>query len=135
MANTPTGATNLFSYNGTVRLLAIVGIVQTTAMAVAETLLKLSATADALTAVDLCAALDCTGDAVGTTYNITGTLANAMVAATNGVAIAQAGYIILPATASGVITLNNGSDANAGRTRWQVLYEPVAPGARVTALQ
>lgn len=40
--------------------------------------------------VDLCAVLDIAEDAVGTTYHITGTLADAMVAKTSGAEIGRA---------------------------------------------
>ncbi len=132
-ANTPTGNFNIFTLTGSIRILAIIGQVQTTEMAVAQTRLKLYAQSDALTATDICAALDCTGDAVGTTYNITGTLADALVAVTNGVAIAQAGYIVVPVISTGLIAVNNADAANAGQVFWSLLYEPMVPGARALA--
>ncbi len=132
-ANTPTGNFTVFTLTGSIRLLAIIGIVKTTAMAAAQTRLKIYAQSDALTATDLCAALDCTGDAVGTTYNITGTVANALVATTDGVAIAQAGYLVIPVTSSGLIAVNNADAANAGQVFWQMIYEPFCSCARAVA--
>jgi hypothetical protein len=131
---TPTGNTNLFTISGTVHLISIIGIVKTTAMAAAQTRLKLTATADALAATDLCAALDVTGDTVGTTYNTTGTLADVMVASPTGVAIAAAKKAVIACITSAVITLNNADAENAGQTFWAVLYEPIHPGARIKAL-
>jgi len=133
LATTATSNTNIFTYSGSIVVESIIGIVQTTEMAAAQTRIKLTATADALSATDICAALDVTGDTVGTTYNITGTVADALVEATNGVAIAQAGRLVLPCTTSGVITVNNADAANAGRILWQILYRPLEPGATVTA--
>jgi hypothetical protein len=134
LVNTPTGNTDLFSITGTVHLISIIGVVKTTAMAAAQTRLKLTATADALVATDLCTALDCTGHTVGTTYNTTGTLADAMVASTNGVAIAAAKKAVIACITSAVITLNNADAANAGQTFWSVLYEPIHPGAKILPL-
>lgn len=131
--NTPNGDHTLFTMTGSIKVLAIIGIVKTTAMAAAQTRLKLTAVSDSLTGVDLCTALDVTGKTAGVTLNITGTLANAMVAAANGVAIAQAGAIVIPCITSSIIKLNNADAANAGRTFWQLLYEPLCPTVTVTA--
>lgn len=135
LAATPTGSTSLFSLNGSIRLLSIIGTIKTTAMEGQQTELKLQAQSDALAVTDICAVLDVDADTVGTTYNITGTFANAMVATAAGVAIAQAGYIVIPVTASGLIILNNADVLNDGQTFWEMLYEPVTPHARATPLQ
>jgi len=132
LTNTANGDTTLFTGDGSIRLIGIVGIVKTTAMAAAQCQLKLKATADALAAVDLCAVLDVTGDAIGTAYNVTGTLGDTLIAATNGVAISQAGYINICCDASWVIELDNADAANAGQTFWQLEYEPYHPGVIVT---
>lgn len=132
-ATTATGDTTLFNYTGSIRILSIGGVIKTTAMAAAQTRLKLQAVADALTATDLCAAADVTGDAAGTSLTITGTLANALVETTDGVLVAQATYIDVWVTTSGIIKLNNADAANAGRVFWSITYLPLTVGARVTA--
>jgi len=132
-ATTATGDTTLFNLTGSIRVIALLGVVKTTALDAAQTRLKLIAVADALAAVDLCAAADVTGDAVGTLFSITGTLADVLQETTNGVVIAQAGYIDISITSSGIIKLNNADAANAGRVFWSLGYIPLAVGARAQA--
>ena len=79
--------------------------------------------------VDLCAVLDIDGDVVGTLYNITGTLANAMVATTSGAFKSQADTIVITA---GTIDLYC-SASKAGQTKWCLYYLPLEAGATVTA--
>ena len=133
LTNTPTGDTTIFTYNGPVEILAIDGIVEGTAMANAATGILLKATNDALAATDICAVLDVDSATVGTALNITGTIADALVASAVGVKIAQAAPITLHCVASGKIELENAGAANAGQTRWAVAYRPLAPGARILA--
>lgn len=132
-ANHPTGTTTLFTVTGSIIIHDIVGTVQTTAMAAAATATKLSARCDALVSTDICATVDLTGAAVGTSYHITGTVANAAVLGTNGVTIAQAGELIVVPVTSAIITMNNAGAANAGRMRWFLRWSPLSPGATVTA--
>lgn len=78
---------------------------------------------------DLCVDLDIANHAVGTFYNITGTLANALVAATNGTAIGQATPVVVPA---GSISLDCAA-SNTGQVRWTLRYKPLGTGVTVTA--
>ncbi len=79
--------------------------------------------------VDLCATLEITADASGTIYNITGTLADAMVATTSGAMIAQANGVIV---AAGTIDLDCAA-SNTGTTKWSCVYVPIDKGATVTS--
>lgn len=77
--------------------------------------------------VDLCAVLDIAEDAVGTTYHITGTLADAMVAKTSGAGGVQSEPIEVSA---GTIDLS--CDASkTGAIKWTLFYIPVDAGAKV----
>ena len=78
--------------------------------------------------VDLCAVLDITGDAVGTIYTITGTLADAMVATTSGAVTAQAAPVVV---AAGTIDLSCAA-SNTGATKWTVHYIPLDAGSSIT---
>ena len=80
--------------------------------------------------VDLCVGLDTTGDAVGTIYNITGTLADTIVATTSGAVIAQASAIIVTA---GTIDLDTDDDSSTGKTKWTLHYIPLDENTTVTA--
>jgi hypothetical protein len=132
-ANHPTGLTTLFTITGSVKITDIVGIVGGTAFGAASTETKLTVTCDSLTAVDICAVVDLTGAAVGTSYHITGTLANAAVLGVNGVTIAQATPILVMPTATALIKMSNAGAANAGRMRWKVRWEPLSEDATVVA--
>lgn len=79
--------------------------------------------------VDICANKDIDGDVVGTLYNITGTLADPMVATTSGAVIAQANGILV---ADGTIDFYCGA-SKAGQTKWTVHYQPVDEGSIVVA--
>ena len=80
--------------------------------------------------VDICAAVVATSDAKGTIYNITGTLADAMVATTSGAVIAQVVPILV---AAGTIDLDATATDTTGSTKWVVHYTPLDPGSKVTA--
>jgi len=79
--------------------------------------------------VDLCAVVDINGDAVGTMYNITGTLADAIVATTSGAMKSQADGVTVTA---GTIDLDC-SASSTGQTKWVLHYIPIDAGAYVTA--
>lgn len=125
-----TAAANIFTVTGgPVKLLAIVGEVTTVIQTQTDaTKLQMVDTASSTT-TDLCATLDITAKAVGSFFNITGTLANAMVNVAGGTAISQAGSITLPI---GALKLNCGA-SNTGSVRWYVRYQPLAPGAQMVA--
>lgn len=78
--------------------------------------------------VDLCASNDINADAVGTFYNITGTLADAMVATTSGGVTAQANPVIV---APGTIDLYCAA-SSTGQIKWSLIYVPVDSGVSVS---
>ena len=77
--------------------------------------------------VDMCAVLNITAHAVGTFYNITGTVADALVATTSGAAKSQAIPMIV---AAGTIDLST-SATNTGATKWTIHYIALDPGATI----
>lgn len=113
---------------GKVRVLSIVGEV-TTVIQTQANATKLVANPTVGADVDLCATVEITADAVGTMYNITGTLANAMVATTSGAFAAQAGEVIV---AAGTIDLNCAA-SNTGQIQWTLQYIPLDDGATIVA--
>jgi len=123
-----TGDLSLFTVTGRVKLISIIGEVTTIIQTQANnTLLKINPTVWA--DVDLCAALDISADAVWTNYNITWTLADAMVATTSGAWVYQAAPLILTAW---VIELECAA-SNTWSVKWIVQYEPIDAGARIIA--
>ena len=133
LANTPTGDTTLFTITGPIRLVKIVGVVSTTAMAAAATGCLLKVTVDALAATDICAVLDLTGATVGTQLSITGTFADNLIATAVGVAIEQADSVSIAPIGTAIIELENAGAANAGQTFWCAEYVPTDPAARMIA--
>ena len=128
-ANLPqTAAGALFTVAGRVVLMHIVGEV-TKAIQTQANNTKVTANGTVGASVDMCAVLDITGDALGTLWHITGTLANALVATTSSCGVAQAAPLLL---AAGTIDLDCAA-SNAGQTKWTVRYIPLDAGALVTA--
>lgn len=128
---TANGNTTLFNYTGSIRILAVIGIVNKEMEAKTQNT-KLAVVSDSLTAVDICANVDLTAAAVGTMLNITGTAANAMVATANGaLAPGQANPVFATCTTGGIIRQVAGAE-NEGAITWNVLWEPVSPGATLT---
>lgn len=123
-----TAATPYFIITGRVLITQIVGEVTTIASATA-TNLKLIANPTVGADVDMCAVVAIASDAVGTIYNITGTLANALVATTSGAVIAQANSILV---AAGSIDLS-ASATNTGATKWVLHYIPLDYNSKVVA--
>jgi hypothetical protein len=78
--------------------------------------------------VDLCATADVNGDVVGTIYNVTGTLANALVKTTSGAAKSQADGIVV---AAGTIDYKNDQAAATGSCKWTCAWVPLEDGAEV----
>lgn len=113
---------------GRVRIVGIYGEV-TTVIQTQATLTKLVSRPDVGAEVDLCANNDITADAVGTMYNITGTLADAMVATTSAAHPDQAAAVIVSA---GEISLHCAA-SSTGQTKWVIEYKAVDEGAVVTA--
>jgi hypothetical protein len=121
--------TAYFTVSGKVLITQIVGEV-TTQIEAQETVIKLISNPTVGADVDLCVGLDTTGDAVGTIYNITGTLADTIVATTSGAVIAQASAIIVTA---GTIDLDTDNDSSTGKTKWTLHYIPLDENTTVTA--
>jgi hypothetical protein len=120
--------TAYFTVTGRVLITQIVGEV-TVIIAGAANNAKLIATPTVGAPADMCAAVAITGDAVGTMYVITGTMADAMIAATSGAAQAQHGALLV---ADGTIDLDCTAN-NTGETKWTVHYTPLDPGSYVSA--
>jgi len=121
-------AAPIFVVSGAVKIVEIVGEVMT----VIQTQLnntKLIANPTVGADTDICAVLDITAAAVGSMFNITGTLANAMVKQANGAHIAQAGEVVIP---TGTIDLSC-SASNTGAIKWSVAYIALEAGATVAA--
>jgi len=121
-------AAPIFVVSGAVKIVEIVGEVMT----VIQTQLnntKLIANPTVGADTDICAVLDITAAAVGSMFNITGTLANAMVLQANGTHIAQLGEVVIP---TGTIDLSC-SASNTGAIKWSVAYIALEAGATVAA--
>jgi len=119
-----TAQTAYFTVTGRVLLVNIVGEVTTVIQTLANAT-KLVANPTVGADVDLCAVNDITADAVGTLYNITGTLADAMIATTSGAMKSQAANIVVTA---GTIDLNCAASAT-GETKWVLHYVPLDAGS------
>jgi len=123
-----TTQTAYFTVTGRVLITQIVGEV-TTVVSGTATNIKLIFNPIVGADVDLCTATTITDDAVGTVYNITGTLSDALVTTTSGAVIAQASAIVVTA---GTIDLDC-TATNTGEVKWTVNYEPIDQGAKVIA--
>ena len=124
-----TTATPYFTVTGRVLITQIIGEVTVVFDGTANSI-KLIANPTVGADVDICGAVVATTDAEGTIYNITGTLADAMVATTSGAVIAQANAILV---AAGTIDLDATATDTTGSTKWTVHYIPVDPGSKVVA--
>lgn len=122
------GAETLFIVTGNIIVTDIVGEV-TTLLETKTTAIKLVANATVGADVDMCATVDATAAAVGSTFAITGTLANAMVKTAGGAGLAQAARQVVH---DGVIALNSGA-ANTGCIKWTLHYIPVDATSTVVA--
>ena len=118
----------LFTVTGRIELLSIIGEVTTVIQTQLDNA-KIVANPTVGADVDLCAVKDITAAAVGSQFNITGTLADAMIQTASGAFVKQASPVIV---AAGTIDLNC-SASNTGSVKWLVIYKPVDPGARVFA--
>jgi len=123
-----TAQTPYFTVSGRVLVTQIVGEV-TVIIAGAANSAKLIANPTVGADADLCAAVAITDDAVGTMYVLTGTMVDAMIAATSGAAQAQHGALLV---AAGTIDLDCTAN-NTGETKWTLHYIPLDPGSRVVA--
>lgn len=118
----------LFNVTGKINLIQIIGTVTTECHADANNIkIKCNPTVGA--DVDLCANVNLTSAAVGTTLTITGTLANAGILTATGVIPKQASPILLPA---GDIEIEC-SASKTGAISWVLVWEPVDAAAAVAA--
>jgi hypothetical protein len=122
----------LFTYTGSIEILAIIGRVTTQVQAQATTI-KLNITPDALAAYDICTTVDANAFVAGTLLSITGTAANAMVGtdAVGSLAPGQANPVVATCVTSGVISVTYGA-ASTGAITWEMLWRPLSAGATVT---
>jgi len=126
-ATTPQGTAGaLFTVTGRVIVDQIIGEV-TTEIGAGANNTKLIANPTVGADVDLCATVDIDGDAVGTLYHITGTLANQLIATTSGAFEAQAGSVMV---AAGTIDLSC-SASTAGSIKWTVIYRALDSGSSI----
>jgi hypothetical protein len=123
-----TAAGALFTVTGKILVTDIIGEV-TTVIQTQANATKLVANPTVGADVDLCATLDITAKAVGSTMNITGTLANAMVNVPGGAGVAQAGRLIVH---GGTIDLNCAA-SNTGAIKWTLHWIPIDQDANVVA--
>lgn len=126
-ANLPqTTQSALFTVTGRVLITQLVGEV-TTVIQTQDNNTKLVANPTVGADVDLCAVLNISADAVGTMYNITGTLTDAMIATTSGAFQAQLAAIVC---AAGTIDLYCAA-SNTGQVKWTLHYIPLDSGSSV----
>jgi len=123
-----TAAEDLFIVTGKILVTDIIGEV-TTIIQTQACNTKLIANPTVGADVDMCANLDLSAAAVGSTLNITGTLANAMVKTAGGAGVAQAARLIVH---EGAIQLNTGA-TNTGKIKWTLHYIPIDKDATVVA--
>lgn len=123
---------SLFTVTGQVLLTTLVGEVTTVIETqLNNTLIKFNPTGTGAD-TDLCAALDITGDAVGTQYSLTGTVTDAM---TSSLWVVPASDLI----AAPGIYLNAGvielecSATNTGSVAWACTYIPISADGAVVA--
>ncbi len=125
----------LFTVTGHILLKRILGVVTNAIGGVANvTHLRLNSTGAGAT-TDLCLAAggtDITGDVADTTYEITGTVGEAMVATTN-LPKAPAQLLSLLLVPGSLEVACAGSDGGGGLVRWSVTYVPMEAGAQMVA--
>lgn len=114
---------------GRIKVLGIYGRV-TTVIQTAANAAKLVSNPTVGADVDLCATLDITAQAVGTMDRITGTLADAMVAAVSGAHPQQLVPVIV---AAGTIDFSCAA-SKTGAMEWILEWEPLDPGSSVSVV-
>ena len=128
-ATTPQGAAGaLFTVTGRVDIDKIIGEV-TTEIGAGANNAKLVSNPTVGADTDMCAVLDIDGATVGTVFHITGTQANAMLAAVSGSYEAQPGSLSVSA---GTIDLDC-AGSTAGSIKWTVIYREIDAGSSVVA--
>jgi hypothetical protein len=131
-SSSPLTTGTLFNWAGSIQILSIIGRVTTSIEAVATTT-KISITADALSAEDMCATLDINGFLAGTMLGITGTYADAMIGVTGKPTKPPTTPINATCITSGTITATYGHDAT-GVIVWEILWVPLNTAGSVTAV-
>jgi len=123
----------LFNYTGIIGIKRIVGVVTTNTEDAAATA-KLSVTPDALGAYDICTTTSVQNKAAGTMLDITGTAADGLVVTAGGALApgSQLKDVVAACVTSGTITVTYSAPIT-GVIKWGILWEPVTPGATVTA--
>jgi len=120
-ANLPQTATgNLFTINGRVKIIDIIGEV-TTVIQAQPTMMKLQSNGEDIS--DNC---DIDADAVGTVYNITGTKIDNTQENVNGVLEGQTTPIV---ATDGIDLVTDAS--STGQVKWTVRYEIIEKGSSV----
>jgi len=116
----------LFTVSGKVLVCDIVGEVTNVVQAGANNM-KLVSNPTVGADVDLCATVDIAAAAVGSMFNISGTLSDAMVKTVSGAFVSQASPIVV---SDGTIDLS--CDASkTGKIKWVLFYLPLASGATI----
>lgn len=115
----------LSGQGGEVEILDVMGLVINTCGTQTGNLVKVSGLVTGptqLTPVDLCAGVDMTAAAIGTIFNITGTLASAATLNVNGVAVAQATPIHIGFGANAQLTITAAlSEGGGGLVQWHLI--------------
>lgn len=133
-----TGATSHFNYIGVVRLIEL-GLYVTTVIETAATACKYQYQGSTeAAATDLCAALDLTAFDPGSLLRITHDWSDAILGADDVAGLEGEAYASLPTmlyglAATSAIKLNNAGAGSTGAAVSFVVWEPVTPGAYVTA--
>lgn len=123
---------NIFTFTGTIEIMALWGRVTTVVQSQATTI-KTSVVNDALSAYDLGTTVDGNAAAVGTLLSLPAAAGSAHVLTANGVLNpTQDARIIASCTTSGVIKATYGA-ASTGAILYQMLWRPLSSGAAVAA--
>jgi hypothetical protein len=117
---------------GPVRILSIVGQI-TTVIETKTINTKLTHTASGGAAVDLCATADITAAAARKALTITGIKANALQISTDAGIVTLANQVGMPIVLTAGTIAVSASATGTGAISWYVEYEPLVPGATVTA--
>lgn len=117
---------------GPVRVLSIVGQI-TTVIETKTINTKLTHTATGGSAVDLCATADITAAAARKLLTITGIKANALQISTDAGIVTLANQVGMPIVLTAGTIAVSASATGTGAISWYIEYEPLVPGATVTA--
>ncbi len=121
----------LFTWAGSVQILAIIGRV-TTVIQGQVTTVKLGIQADALTIQDICATKDVNAFAVGSILSITGTYTDAMIGTTGVPTYANMTAVNATCITSGIIKVTYGA-GSTGAIVWEVFWIPLNAAGSIVA--